>query len=347
MKRFISGVMALGLLACVSAASASNAGTSSDPLITKSYIEDTYIPNVVSAGEAVINQRISQLSGSVDKAESYDMASGYEAYILPTGESVEIITGSSVILTGGSAKIASLSGTIVNVTTGQEVTAGTSLTLNNRYFCAEDTVAIVTASTGASVAVNGYYNVSAGAEKPVIQYDDVAVNAWYYSAAEYVYKNELFHDYNSSSFKPGEAATRAELVYALWKASGSPETSTSATFSDLTEEWYKKAANWASANGIILGYDNNRFAPNNSITRQEIAVVMYRYTAYRGYSVSKTTSLSGFTDATSIASWAETAMKWANAEGMIVGTSNTTLSPKGTASRSEVATIVMRFMESH
>lgn len=339
--------MAVILLTCMTAAAASEAGSSSDPLVSKSYVDGDYTTAVLAQGEAAINTGLEAaynaaagtLSGS---SSDYTLTSGYERFWLPEGESVTLTFGASAVLVDGGAKISSITGTVINITTGEEVTSGISLAKNSKYFCAEDTTLVITSAGGAVVTVDGGYKLSANASR-ALSYTDVPANEWYYSSALYIYNNELYHDYADTTFKPNEPTTRAELVYALWKYSGSPKASSAATFTDVTDAWSIDAISWAQENGIVNGYGNGMFGPNDSIERQGIATIMYRYAAYIGRSVSATTDLKGYTDAAEVGDWAIDAVKWANAEGLIVGTSATTISPAYTASRSQVATIIMRF----
>ena len=110
-------------------------------------------------------------------------------------------------------------------------------------------------------------------------------------------------------------------------------------------QWYTDAVNWAAANDIVAGYGNGLFGPNDTVTREQMAVILYRYAQYKGYDTSASNSLNGYTDVGGVSSWALTAMQWANAEGLINGTSGTTLSPTNGATRAEVAQILMRFCE--
>ena len=111
------------------------------------------------------------------------------------------------------------------------------------------------------------------------------------------------------------------------------------------DSWYGSAVYWAREHGIVTGVSETTFAPNEVLTREQMAAILYRYAQYKEYDVTASADLSGYTDAGQIANYAQTAMAWANAAGLIGGTSATTLSPAGSAVRGQVATILMRFME--
>lgn len=184
------------------------------------------------------------------------------------------------------------------------------------------------------------------AEEPSgMPFTDVASGAWYYDAVSFVYKRGLMSGTGDNLFSPNVTTSRGMIVTILYRLDGSPSAS-SAGFTDVTSgQWYTDAVNWAAANDIVAGYGNGLFGPNDTVTREQMAVILYRYAQYKGYDTSASNSLNGYTDVGGVSSWALTAMQWANAEGLINGTSGTTLSPTNGATRAEVAQILMRFCE--
>lgn len=184
------------------------------------------------------------------------------------------------------------------------------------------------------------------AEEPSgMPFTDVASGAWYYDAVSFVYKRGLMAGTGDNLFSPNVTTSRGMIVTILYRLDGSPSAS-SAGFTDVASgQWYTDAVNWAAANDIVAGYGNGLFGPNDTVTREQMAVILYRYAQYKGYDTSASNSLNGYTDVGGVSSWALTAMQWANAEGLINGTSSTTLSPTSGATRAEVAQILMRFCE--
>lgn len=184
------------------------------------------------------------------------------------------------------------------------------------------------------------------AEEPSgMPFTDVASGAWYYDAVSFVYKRGLMAGTGDNLFSPNVTTSRGMIVTILYRLDGSPSAS-SAGFTDVASgQWYTDAVNWAAANDIVAGYGNGLFGPNDTVTREQMAVILYRYAQYKGYDTSASNSLNGYTDVGGVSSWALTAMQWANAEGLINGTSGTTLSPTNGATRAEVAQILMRFCE--
>ena len=173
-------------------------------------------------------------------------------------------------------------------------------------------------------------------------------NKWYTEAVNYVYTYGLMNGMTETSFEPNSPMSRAMLVTVLWRAEGSPAPAGATPFTDLKSKWYKDAVAWAYENDIVNGMTATTFGPDVSISREQIATIIYRYAEFRGDDVSARANLNTFPDASKVSKWAKDALSWAVAEGIISGTKsgNTTiLDPKGNATRAQVATILMRYLE--
>ena len=171
-------------------------------------------------------------------------------------------------------------------------------------------------------------------------------NHWAYEAVKYVYANSLMQGTDEATFAPDENMTRAMLVTVLYRMANSEGAESTHNFADVVSgEWYSDAVAWASSNGIVSGVSENKFAPNEDITREQMALIIYRYAKMQGFDVSESSTLESFTDTSDVSAWALDAIKWANSVTLVNGTSETTLSPKATATRAQVATILMRFCE--
>jgi len=177
-------------------------------------------------------------------------------------------------------------------------------------------------------------------------FSDVSPLDWFYdSVTEAVYR-KLMNGTSDATFSPNDPMTRAMLVTVLYRLEGSPIVTGQSSFSDVRDnEWYTDAVTWASANNIATGYGINLFGTNDPVTREQMATILYRYAGYKDYDVTKMTDLAAYADAPEISDWAVDALKWANAEGLITGRTASTLAPGGSATRAEVATILMRFVE--
>ena len=183
-----------------------------------------------------------------------------------------------------------------------------------------------------------------GADCPGRKFVDVSAKAWYHLAVDFAVERGLFGGTSANTFEPDAPMTRAMLVTVLWRYEGKPAAPAN-TFSDVKAgTWYSDAVSWASANGVVNGVGGNRFDPDGNITREQMAAILYRYCNGKGIDTSKRGSLSGFPDAGKVSSYAQTAMQWTVAEG-IIGGSDGMLLPQGNATRAQVATILMRFIE--
>ena len=176
-------------------------------------------------------------------------------------------------------------------------------------------------------------------------FTDVADDAWYADAVQYVYENGMMNGTSATQFSPDATTTRAMIVTMLYRMEAEP-TAQGSGFTDVAAgSYYADAVAWAAENGIVNGVSETSFAPDDSITREQMAAILYRYASYKGYDVTASGSLNAYADAAQVSSYAATAMQWANGEGLITGVTGTTLDPQGSATRAQVATILMRFCE--
>lgn len=178
------------------------------------------------------------------------------------------------------------------------------------------------------------------------KFEDVYVGDWYFDAVQYVYENDMMAGTSDTTFSPNQTTTRGMIVTILYRLEGEPTVTGTTAFTDVTaDQYYANAVAWAVQNGIVAGSDATTFAPNNAITREQMAAILYRYAQFKGYDVSAKADLSTYIDAADVSAYATDAMAWASQTGLITGTSATTLSPAGQATRAQVATILMRFCE--
>ncbi len=180
-------------------------------------------------------------------------------------------------------------------------------------------------------------------------FTDVVAGTWYYGAAAYAYNNGLFAGMTPTTFAPNATMTRAMLVSVLWRLAGAPAPKAPNTFVDVPDgAWYTDAVTWAAENGVVSGIGGSRFDPSGFVTREQTAEILYNYAHSKGYDVSARADLTAFPDAGSVSGWAENALSWANAAGLINGTvrdGQTILDPQGSASRAQVAMILMNYVE--
>ena len=184
---------------------------------------------------------------------------------------------------------------------------------------------------------------------PIWPFADAAPTAWYHDGVHYCLENGLMRSVSTASFLPDGSTTRAQLVTILWRLEGSPETTGAARFSDVAgDAWYTEAVRWAAGCGVVKGYDNGCFGPNDAVTREQMAAILHRYAQHKGYDVSagEDTNILSFDDAFAVSEYAIPAMQWACGSGMVRGIAQKggmLLAPRDTTTRAQAATLIMRF----
>ena len=177
-------------------------------------------------------------------------------------------------------------------------------------------------------------------------FTDVSASHWAHDDITYVYENDLMNGTDGSLFSPESTTTRAQVVTVLYRLAGQPATDWENPFWDVpASAWFHDAVTWAWENDITGGVSSTHFGAGNAVTREQLATFLYRYAQDQGYDTSARADLSGYSDAGLVSSYATEALSWANATGLITGTTGTTLSPKGSATRAQVATILSRFCQ--
>ena len=173
---------------------------------------------------------------------------------------------------------------------------------------------------------------------------DVTEDKWYYDAVAYVYQQGIMVGMSETTFEPNTTVNRAQVVQMLYNLEGQPQVSGDSGFSDIRDDqWYAKAVAWASANDVVAGYEDGTFRPTRAVTREEFAQILYNYAKCKGYDLSASADLGKFPDSGQVSSWAETALGWANGNGLINGHDDDRLDPKGSTIRAQAASILMNF----
>ncbi len=180
-------------------------------------------------------------------------------------------------------------------------------------------------------------------------YTDVAEKAWYYDAVKYTYQNGLMNGTGKDKFEPETEMTRAMLVTVLYRVEGEPEASElNNPFKDVDNSWYTDAICWAANKGIVNGTDVDKFSPNDKVTREQMVTILFRYATYKASASKERAALTAFADGKAVSKYAEEAMQWAVAEKIIQGSvegGKSYILPADGATRAEVATVLMRFVE--
>lgn len=184
---------------------------------------------------------------------------------------------------------------------------------------------------------------------PIWPFTDAVPSAWYHDGVHYCLENGLMRGVSGGKFLPDGSTTRAQLVTILWRLEGSPKTTGAVRFGDTAGgAWYTEAVRWAAGCGVVKGYDNGCFGPNDAVTREQMAAILYRYAQHKGYDVSagKDTNILSFDDAFAVSEYAIPAMQWACGSGMVHGIARDggmALAPRDTTTRAQTATLLTRF----
>lgn len=177
-------------------------------------------------------------------------------------------------------------------------------------------------------------------------YTDVKDTDWFYDAVRFATESGIMAGTGNGRFSPNTTMTRAMFAQILYNYMGKPAVDGKSQFDDVTDgNWYTDAVIWAAKQGIVSGYGNGNFGPNDQISREQMIMMVYNFAKSQGYDVSAADNLSGFNDADQIADWALPAIQWAVHEGVISGMTPTTIGPKGTATRAQAAAMFKNFIE--
>lgn len=180
------------------------------------------------------------------------------------------------------------------------------------------------------------------AEEPTWPFADVTEQDWHYEGVKYVYEKGLMEGASDTTFAPGMDTSRAMIATILWRLSGSPEPEAGLTYPDCKAgSWYAKAVAWGTEAGILKGYDTGDFGPNDPITREQMALMLWRYAG----SPKTSADLDKFVDGKSVSDWVYPAMEWAVEQGILTGKGGDVLAPQGHATRAEAAAVLQRFCE--
>lgn len=232
--------------------------------------------------------------------------------------------------------------------------SGKSQQVNWKDLIPEGKLVTVTATVTVSDGSSGGGHTggsSSGAGRPVTYvnpFKDVKETDWFYDAVKYVHENGLFNGVAEDTFAPNAELTRAMLVTVLYRAEGEPEVKMATSFTDVVSgSYYEKAVAWAAANGIVKGYNETTFGPDDNITRDQIATIMYRYAQLKGTAPEGEWAIRlDYTDLADIPDWASEAVMFCALEKLMIGNENNEFMPADNATRAQAATVLERFVKS-
>lgn len=347
------GACLAALCLALSLSGAALATSGEQTLISVNYLTGLYALQL----EARLEERIAQRAaeewerrlGAVQPGPSgWQEAEHFAPLYLRPHEYVLLSAGSGLLWRSGQGVTAA---PLLDVTEGKELAAGSELTAGHRYL-SEGGAMVVAESEAAACSVEGLYQTSATGEPspeqpdspPTVEnFTDVKPSDWFYEPVLYVVERGLFQGTGVGVFAPHEHMNRGMLATVLHRMAGEPMGAYRGSFADVPEgTWYTPGVEWAAAMSIVNGTGADRFSPEQTITREQIAVMMYRYAAAFGFDVTGRGDLSEFSDGRLVSDYARDAMAWAVKTGILQG-SGGALNPGQNASRCEVATMLMRF----
>lgn len=353
--KLIAVVTLIALLITAAGAALAAPGSAADPFITLNYLTDVFLPQAEKdiaeyaekafedAGEDAFD-RLDSLAGNyLAQGGGGSVADTFLSVTLYRDDRLDVPAGSSLIYQAGILELSLGSGALVDITDGSLLTGG-ALKPGHRYVAAEDTACSVTAvSDAVYVSVRGYYNLDASGliHSP---FTDIQESDWFYPYVRYAWEESLFNGMTATTFGPNTNMSRAMLVTVLRRIARMEHISIpSMGFTDVADSaWYADAVNWAAAVNIVD--TGSSFRPDANATREELADMLYRFAKYFMGADMPAGDLSGYTDAGKVSSFARDAVSWAVGQGIITGMTPTTLEPRSTVTRAQVATMLQRFL---
>lgn len=343
-KKMMAGLLAAVLLAgCVTAAWA---GSGPDPLISLSYLNGAYLTDlkayitqwVTQDTQGIYNDAVAQAGRHKPSGDGWTTSSGFAAGSGKSGDAVILSAGSGLIWMSGSGYVTS--GVLVDATAGAELALGAALISGHRYLAAEQAEVSITSQSVQWLA-EGRWKMGTG--QAPLPFTDVAPGQWYYEDVRFAVENGLFQGVGGGRFNPGGTMERGMMTTVLHRLAGEPDTAFAQVFTDVPAgKWFAPGTSWCAGMKIVEGMGGGRFEPHGKVTREQIAVMLYKYAVQTGHTAGERGNLSGFPDAGSVSSWAGDAVSWAVGAGLLNG-SDGKLLPGSSATRAQVAAMLHRF----
>jgi len=345
----------------------------------------TLVTELRDATKQVYANQLLALTSRIDSGTPLLAPQGYKAapangnVDITLGQTLNLAQGAAFSARSGDAEVIVLSGKVLSLTDGTEMPAAFTPTMNHRYFVAEGSQATVTTQLRATLAVDGYILVEGEALTHHPAFKDVPIGAWYYAAVDFAYTNKMFSGTGEDTFSPNTAMTRGMFVTVLGRMAGvdpaqyahdavpeiaapeatydydedgnvievvAPPAAAQPRFSDVKDTaYFAPYVRWASENSIVMGYADGTFKPDTEVTREQMAALMYRYELWLGTQMNLDASVAqAFPDYDKVATWAQESVQWAVANKVING-SDGKLMPQNTATRAQVAQIMMNYKQ--
>ena len=355
-KRFV--ILIICVCVVVGAAvSASGTSSQDSAVVSRSYLEGTYLEELISFISVQISnakqsvkdaaeQRLDKLGqGYLDQLEplvgAKDGWTTAGSFVEQGGERSDTVTlaaGSGLLWSSGTA---TFSGTLIDITDGAEY-VNSNVAEGHRYVAATETIVTVESDIAYWSVEGEWTTTSDGVPEPKVVFTDVSAGSWYYDPVYFVVERGLFVGTSETQFSPMTTMNRGMLATVLYRMAGEPEVEYSPIFTDVKEgSWYAPGIVWAAQSGV-LSVDTETCAPLENLTRQEIGLMLYNYAAWNGIDTTERADLSIMKDGDQVSDWAIDAMSWTVAKGIFIGTGEK-LEPLGETNRAQVATVLLRF----
>lgn len=333
------------------------AGGGEDPLLSVSYLYDTFLPKLrtLFSGEAAsafqglseeYGRRLDALENSEDSPWSH--ASGYRALEMQDGGSVSLASFSRFLMSEGSAMLHVLEGEVLDLTDGRVCREGEMLQAGHRYFAAEESELLIRSyATGTVGFADGDYILRAsGSFSPGELFLDISTH-WGRDRILTMVETGLVNGMEPHRFEPDRRVTRSMFVTILGRYCGaSAETAFEDLFPDVGEtDWFAPYVVWAAGEGLVQGYDDGTFGPGLEITREQMALLLVRFCEARLPGLPEIAEDRPFTDEEEISSWASAGVHQARRWGLVSGRDDGSFDPKGTATRAEMCAIICNLMD--
>lgn len=345
-KKLLAGLLALTLL--LGGVTVGRAETGTDFLVSLSYLTGTFFAELKTAvtqwvaqgTQAIYDSAAGKAGQQKPPEDGWYTSAGFSAGTGALGDAVLLSAGSGLIWTSGSGYV--ISGVLVDATAGTELALGAALSPGHRYLAAE-TAQVVAASQSAQWLAEGRWQLGRG-EIP-LAFTDVPMDQWYYEDVRFVVENGLFQGVGGGRFNPGGTMERGMMTTVLHRLAGEPPADDAQAFTDvLAGEWYAPGTAWCAQKKIVEGVGGGRFDPSGKVTREQIAVMLYKYAVQMGHNAWERGELGAFPDVGNVSSWAGDAMSWAVGTKILNG-SDGKLLPGTSATRAQVAAMLHRFSD--
>lgn len=343
-QKLLAALLALGLL--LGCATVAWAGSGTDPLISLSYLTGTWLTDLKASitqwaaqdTQGIYNDAVDKAGQGAAPSDGWTASSGFQAGTGQYGAALRLSAGSGLIWTAGSGCVTS--GLLVDATAGVELAPGAALTAGHRCLAAEE-AEVVVSSQSAGWLAEGRWRMGTG--QVPLPFSDVSLGQWYYEDVRFVVDNGLFQGVGGGRFSPGGTMERGMMTTVLHRLAGEPAVENAQVFTDVPAgEWYAPGTAWCAQRKIVEGVGGGRFNPKGKVTREQIAVMLFKYAVQMGYNAWERGDLSPFLDAGRVSSWAEEAVSWAVGTKILNG-SDGRLIPGDSATRAQVAAMLHRF----